>query len=138
MHYLDRGPPLPERHDRSEHCVFDDPGKKLYRPGARDHGLEKKALEASAAACRLYALDHGAGFLPDAVGITEIERDPADIAFVGDFAGADLEGNRKADRSSDRGGLIRIPGQVIGDERKAVGCKDRGDFRWVEPGFSGR
>ena len=101
MHDLDGGTPLPERHDRSEDRVFYDPGKKLYGPRARDHGLEKKALEAGAGARRLDALDHGAGFLPHPVGIAEIERDPTDIAFVGDFAGADLEGDRKADRSGE-------------------------------------
>ncbi len=115
MHDLDGSTSLAKRHDRSEHRVSDNPGKKLYGPGAQDHGLEKKALEAGAGARRLYALDHRAGFLPDAVGIAEIERNPADIAFVRDFGGADLEGNRKADRSCDRGSLIRILGQVIGD-----------------------
>jgi hypothetical protein len=138
MHDLDGSASLAERHDWAEHRVFCDPGKKLYGPGARDHGLEKKAGEASAGARRLDALYHGAGFLPDAVGIAEIERNPADIAFVRDFAGADLQGNRKADRSSDRGSLIRILGQVIGDERKAVGRKDRSGFWRLQPGFSGR
>ena len=52
MHDLDGGTPLPERHDRSENRVFYDPGKKLYGPRARDHGLEKKALEGRAVLTR--------------------------------------------------------------------------------------
>ena len=61
----------------------------------------------------------------------------ADIALVRDVGRADLQRDRKADRTGNRHGIGRISGGVSRDARNPICAKNAADLLRVEPRFSG-
>src|SRR5215470_9766050 len=99
---------MAKRHHWSEHRVLDEPDEKLYGTGARNHRLNEETVQARHGMCRLDSLEHCSRLSEDPVGITQIERDTANVALVRDVGRKDFQRDRKPDGGGDSGCLVRI------------------------------
>ena len=128
---------LPEQDHRPEIRILDHADDQLMGTGHPGHFLHREAVDFRVRLEIAYTLQHGIGGPLHILGLFQVQRHAADIGFMSDIVGQDLE----RDRSPDPCRLFHRARHIGGDDgldnRHAIGLKHLFGLIFGEPALPG-